>query len=90
MSKVLNKYKDIWDSHTCVDIMRGSRWGNPFILHIDGTREEIVQLFEEYAIWRLSIQPEWLDSLVGKNVVCCCTPQKCHGDVLVKILENIV
>lgn len=57
--KVLNKYKT--SARECLDgvnIMRGSRWGNPFIVGVDGTREEVVQLFEEYAGWRLSIQPD--------------------------------
>lgn len=84
MARVLNKYKD--HRGDSIDIMRGSRWGNPFIMGVDGTREEVVTLFEQYVTWRLSVQPDWLEPLVGKDVWCCCAPQSCHGDVILKIL----
>ena len=86
MAKVLNKYKD--PKGDSIDIMRGSRWGNPFLVGIDGTRDEVVDLFEQYAMWRLLVQPDWLDSLIEKDLICCCVPEKCHGDVIVTILEN--
>ena len=87
--RVLNKHKDDYTSlHNGVDIMRGSRWGNPFIVGPDGTREEVVELYRKYAEWRLGVQPDWLDPLVGKDVVCCCKPELCHGDVLVELLQK--
>ena len=86
MAKVLNKYKD--PKGDSIDIMRGSRWGNPFLVGIDGTRDEVVDLFEQYAMWRLLVQPDWLDPLIEKDLMCCCVPEKCHGDVIVTILEN--
>lgn len=88
--KVLNKNKiSVKECLDGVNIMRGSRWGNPFIIGVDGDREEVVCLFEQYAMWRLCIQPEWLSPLEGKDVMCCCAPKKCHGDVIVNILENL-
>ena len=87
--RVLNRYKDKWNSHTCVDIMRGSRWGNPFVLHVDGTRDEIIKMFKQYAEFRLTIQPNWLERLRGKDLWCCCKPEPCHGDVLLAMLEDM-
>ena len=86
--KVLNKYRDncaLWSNG--INIMRGSRWGNPFIVGVDGTREEVVRLFEEYAFWRIRVQPKWLEPLKDKDIVCCCAPAPCHGDVIVDILK---
>lgn len=86
MAKVVNMYL-----HSCkgaVCIMRGTRWGNPFIVGKDGTRKEVVELFRRYAQWRLTIQPQWLAPLRGKTLKCCCAPQPCHGDVIVEILEE--
>ena len=44
MTKVVNKYKHVYD----VYIGRGSKWGNPFVIGKDGTREEVINKYEEY------------------------------------------
>jgi len=65
-------------------IGRPGKWGNPFELGKDGTREEVVQ---KYADWIIN-QPELLDSLhelVGKTLGCWCAPHACHGDILAKL-----
>src|SRR5574337_1336593 len=71
-----------------ISIMRGTPYGNPFIMGKDGTRDEIVEMFELYARWRMKIQPRWLDRIVDRDVLCCCAPEKCHGDVLVKLAKE--
>lgn len=70
-----------------VYIGRGSRWGNPFKIGVDGTREEVI---EKYKVWILS-QPPLLNEvsrLRGKVLGCWCKPKACHGDVLVELLEK--
>lgn len=69
-------------------IGRGTPLGNPFIMGIDGDRDEVCNLFEQYALWRLSVQSNWLDKLEGKDLYCHCTPSRCHGDALLKLLNK--
>ena len=70
-----------------VYIGRPSKWGNPFTIGKDGTREEVIQKYEEW----IQTQPQLLDSLAelkGKTLGCWCHPQACHGDVLEKLIEK--
>ena len=83
MTCVVNKYRDPYD----VYIGRGSKWGNPFKIGIDGTREDVI---EQYRDW-IQTQPHLLNSLEelrGKTLGCFCSPQACHGDILVELLNN--
>ncbi|TIL97281.1 MAG: DUF4326 domain-containing protein, partial [Mesorhizobium sp.] len=60
-----------------VYIGRPSKWGNPFVIGRDGSREEVI---EKYRAW-LASQPELLDALDelgGRDLVCWCAPQGCH------------
>ena len=63
----------------------GSCWGNPFRVGKDGTREEVIEKFEDYAIKRLTREPDWLEPLRGKDLVCWCFPKACHADVLLRL-----
>ena len=66
-----------------------SPWGNPFRKGKDGTRAEAIAKFEAYALKRLSEEPEWLDPLVGKDLICWCAPLPCHADVLLRLANDI-
>jgi len=69
---------------TAVYIGRPSKWGNPFKVGKHGDRETCVR---KYADW-IAIQPDLrmaLPELRGKDLVCWCAPQACHGDVLLKL-----
>jgi|ERR1035437_2579858 hypothetical protein len=82
---ILNKYKDIIPKDA-VYIGRGSKWGNPFVIGKDGTRNEVV---EKYCVWIFN-NPELLNDiheLCGKDLVCFCNPLLCHGHVLEILLE---
>jgi len=72
-----------------VYIGRGSSYGNPFIIEIDGDRDEVCNLYEQYALWRLSVQSDWLDGIKGKDLYCHCTPERCHGDTLLKLRQQL-
>lgn len=70
-----------------VYIGRPSKWGNPFAIGRDGTREEVI---DKYRTWLLG-QPELLAALPelkGKVLGCWCAPQACHGDVLAKLASG--
>lgn len=88
MIEVLNKH--FHDCRFAVDITRGTPYGNPFVVGKDGTRQECVDWFREYAEWRLTKQPHWLRPLRGvKKIKCVCAPQPCHGDVIAELVERL-
>lgn len=65
-------------------IGRGTPWGNPFRLGIDGNRATVI---EKYRHW-LATHPEIdLEPLRGKVLICSCKPLECHGDVIVDLLH---
>lgn len=85
--KVLNKAMDTIP-HGSVYIGRPSKWGNPFIAGVDGTRTEVIQKFKTY----LYSNPELMSSLhelEGRDLVCWCSPKSCHGDILVQAVKEI-
>lgn len=86
--RVLNKHRDCIPADA-VYIGRGSCWGNPFVIGPDGSRNEVI---EKYTYW-ICDNPallERLKELIGKDLVCFCSPKMCHGHVLQLLLENRV
>lgn len=70
-----------------VYIGRGSKWGNPFVIGKDGSREEVVEKYREYLLSKPELLSD-LGELRGKVLGCWCHPKLCHGDVLVEILKK--
>jgi hypothetical protein len=68
---------------------KSSQWANPFKVKKEG-RDKCLELYD---IWlREKIDREGTDELKKlKNKVlgCWCKPDKCHGDILIKILNEI-
>lgn len=85
-TRVVNKYKEDYDIY----IGRGSKWGNPFSIGKDGTREEVIEKYRVY-LWEQiksgQVTKESLHELNGSVLGCFCKPKACHGDVLIKALE---
>jgi hypothetical protein len=71
--------------------LAGSKWGNPFVIDKpnkprDGTRAEVIAKYREW----ICDQPELMTALPelrGKDLVCWCAPDPCHGHVLL-VLAN--
>lgn len=78
--------KDVRTMEGKVYIGRPSIFGNPYAIGKDGTREEVIEKFEQY-IWHAPRVLARLPELVGKDLVCHCKPKACHGDVLVKMVQ---
>lgn len=56
------------------------------------TREQSISDFERRLRWNLEQMPslrEQLLALRGKRLGCWCKPEACHGDVLVRVIEEI-
>lgn len=69
---------------------RGTDWGNPFIMWdlSEAERQRVCDLYEQYAIWRLSVDPKWLVPLRGHNLACWCAPYRCHADTLLRLANE--
>lgn len=63
-----------------VRIDRRTKWGNPFRIGKDGTREEVVKLYAQ-RIWGTQLIDD-LPQLYKQRLGCHCYPRLCHGDVL--------
>ena len=93
MNKVVHCKKSPYD----VYIGRPSKWGNPFshikkgtlAQYVVATRDDAVKAYEE---WITNGDGQHLlqdlHELKGKTLGCWCAPKACHGDVLVKLIEN--
>jgi hypothetical protein len=74
-----------------VIISRPTKWGNPFRIGVDGTREECVRQFGR---WIVGDDPKArdlrraLDELRGKDLACWCPPGPCHGDMLIAMANG--
>jgi hypothetical protein len=65
-----------------VYVGRPSKWGNPFILGVDGDREQVIRRYYQFLTGGdLALT---LAELRGKDLVCWCAPQACHADILLR------
>lgn len=62
-----------------------SKWSNPFPLKKHG-RDKCLELYKEY-IKNDPMLLKDLEELRGKELGCWCYPEKCHGDILVELLQ---
>lgn len=85
--RVLNKYRDPIPTDA-VYIGRPSKWGNPFVIGKHGDRATVIALFEQYLLERPHLIAEAKAELRGRDLVCFCSPQACHGDVLLRIANS--
>jgi len=85
--KVVNlKLKEKYD----VYIGRGSPFGNPFKIGVDGDREQVITKYRDYFYNRIkndAVFRQQVKQLKGKILGCFCKPLPCHGDVIVEYLE---
>ena len=65
-----------------------SEWANLFVITEDQTREEVLVRYEAHVRKTPELMAA-LPKLKGKKLACWCTPEACHGDVLVKLLAEV-
>ncbi len=70
-----------------VYIGRGSKWGNRFVIGIDGDRKQVIQKYKEWVLQNIYLV-SCLHELKGKILGCYCKPEECHGDILAKLVEQ--
>ena len=68
-----------------------SKWSNPFILKKESDRDIVLKQYENYVLNNTSLY-ESLPELCGKDLYCYCYPKKCHGNILIELLneKNII
>lgn len=81
MPRVLNRHRDA-PTPGAVYIGRPSRWGNPFQIGRDGSREEVIQKFRVYLWGNPALLAAVRRELAGRDLLCSCKPKACHGDPL--------
>lgn len=64
-----------------VYVGRPSKWGNPFVIGRDGSRDEVVNKYAQYICETPRLLAD-IHELRGKRLACWCAPQRCHADVL--------
>jgi len=72
-----------------VSIARPSKWGNPFKIGQDGTRDEVIDLYRSYVLGRPDLLAAISTELKGKVLGCWCKPERCHGDILAEIADGL-
>lgn len=83
MNKIVHCKKEPYDIY----IGRPSKYGNPFIIGKDGTRKEVIEKYREWILTQEHLI-QGLDELKDKVLGCWCSPNPCHGDVLVELINR--
>lgn len=86
ITRVINRRTHSFDEY----IGRGSIWGNPYTVEHYG-RDKCIEMYEVLIRRKLEQDPTLVTKLMalqGKVLGCYCKPQKCHGDVLVQLIEE--
>jgi len=84
VNKHYNKPYDIY-------IGRGSMYGNPYIIGIDGSREEVIEKYKKYFYDRIEYDEDFKKGVLNlrdKRLACFCYPKQCHGDVIIEYLDG--
>lgn len=70
---------------------QASVWANPYKVPAGETNNNTVTKYEEHIRAKLEADPDLMEELMslrGKTLGCWCKPKACHGDVLVRIIEE--
>lgn len=95
MSGVIVKKPKVHNKHhndipeDVVYIGRSSRWENPFIFGRHGNRADVLAKYKDFLLSDEKLISEAKTELAGKDLVCFCAPLACHGDLLLKIANDM-
>jgi hypothetical protein len=77
------------DKNYDVYIGRGSIFGNPFKIGVDGNRDDVIEKYRVYFYKKIEkdkIFRKEVRKLKNKNLGCFCKPLRCHSDVIIDFL----
>jgi hypothetical protein len=64
-----------------------SKWANPFKIGRNGTRAEVIGKYRDHLLFRPELMAA-LPELRGKDLACWCSPEPCHGEVLLELANS--
>lgn len=78
----------IYIGRTCAYIKGtyNSKWRNPYSVQKYG-RDECLKKYKDYIVTNDELMED-IKELEGKVLGCWCCPDKCHGDILIDLLER--
>ncbi len=68
-----------------------SIWANPFKITSLTNREQVLQEYESYIRKKLDSDKTLIQKLLdlkSKHLGCWCKPEQCHGDILIKLINE--
>lgn len=80
------------DESDYVFIGRPSKFGNPYIIGKDGNRDTVCKLYEYWFEQAIELDEDFkqaVHKLKGKTLACYCKPKKCHGDTIIRYLNDL-
>lgn len=86
MARVLNS-RHGRPPRDAIYIGRPSKWGNPFVIGRDGTRDDVVRKYQEWLLAQPNLVSAARQELRGRDLLCFCAPLACHGDVLLELAK---
>lgn len=64
-------------------------WGNPYVISFEKHRDKVLDL---YKIWLDRQSREYklrmIHDLEGQILVCFCSPKRCHGDIIIELINK--
>jgi hypothetical protein len=70
---------------------KDSIWANPFKIDKNTSRDEVIDKYKKYIIERINKDEKLKEELLklkDKTLGCWCHPEKCHGDVLIELINE--
>lgn len=71
--------------------LENSPWCNPYKISTTLDRDQCIEKYRKYIIEKIekeNLQQELL-KLKGKTLGCWCSPEPCHGDVLIDLINQL-
>lgn len=68
-----------------INIMRGTPYGNPFVIGKDGDRGEVLAKYKKWLWDKINRDQAYaglIKDLYDHDLCCCCAPAPCHGEIL--------
>jgi hypothetical protein len=65
----------------------GSKWANPFPMVNEEDRRRVLDAYRAHILNTPALY-DALEELDGLTLACWCAPKKCHGDILIELLEK--
>lgn len=99
--KVTNKkYGKVDPNHGLIKCYRPHFLGNPFVIGVHGTREQVIERYKDYFMERIKTDIKfrrYINNIVPYsravkekviNLQCFCHPLPCHADFIKEYLES--